>query len=470
MRTVRPFLAFCLIVAATRAQTQVSTQDLWALDIASNQIAVLNGGGGFTGTVIPLQGTGSARGLAFAPSGLCYVARGNDVRTYDGTTSTVFASNSNGIDQAQDVAVRPGTANEVWVACGTSTTNSKVIRFGANGTVISTLTDPNLIHPRRIAWNQTGSTLYVLSNVNKRIFSLDATSGTFTQLANLTTANVAPIGLTFDVTRNALWVVGDFGVTGDVGRVTIATGTYTPVITSGTIAGMAAPANVWFDRFRVLNVVSRALNGGTTGIYRFDASTGSTPIHLTDVTTTGTTSFIDVRGRPELVGIGAPSSSPNNYVLSASATAPVPISNPITFHVPRAANRIYAAALSPLWATACDPYVPGALEPVLRIPAPDARGIPLSLSDGGLLLQATAGVCCDPATGFPVSLFLTVSGFVGVLDANGDANATISIQPNPPVALNGFQMSLALVTVDPSVPSGFGRISDPICLTINIGP
>jgi hypothetical protein len=101
------------------------------------------------------------------------------------------------------------------------------------------------------------------------------------------------------------------------------------------------------------------------------------------------------------------------------------VQNPITFSAPRVPNATYAAALSPRWQTSCDPYVPGVLEPSLRIAFPDARGVPLSTADGGFLLMQTAAVCCYPATPFPINTFLQITGFTGVLDAMGNATASV---------------------------------------------
>ena len=76
----------------------------------------------------------------------------------------------------------------------------------------------------------------------------------------------------------------------------------------------------------------------------------------------------------------------------------------------------YAAALSPRWQPMCSPYVPGILEPALcASPFPDARGVPLSLSDGGFLLTQTAAVCCFAGDArSPINTILVISGFVGM--------------------------------------------------------
>jgi hypothetical protein len=457
--------AFLAAHAPAAAQNQVATQDIWVLDFATNQIRRFHGGGNPIGLPIALGGTGSSRGLGFNDAGLGYVARGDDVRTYDGTATTVFADATDGIAQAQDVAVRPGAAQEVWVAAGTSATNSKIIQFSSAGLVLQTFTAAGLDHPRRIVWNMDGTTLYGTSVNNKRVFSLDPGTGTFNPVADLTPQNIVPIGLAFDPTRNALWVVGDFGGNGNIGFVDVATGAYTNVLNEGQYPGLASPANVYFDRFRVLNVAARNLNGGNPGVYRINAPLG-TAISDLGVVSTGITSAIDVAPRPEVIGIGAPTLA-GMFVLNASLTGIV--SNPITFNAPRAPLEHYAAALSPRWQPTCAPYVPGIIEPGLRIPFPDARGVPLSLADGGFLVSQTAGVQLPFLTPFPINMYLLLSGFGGILDATGQASASVDFFPAP-AFFSGVQLSLAFVTFDLSTPSMFGRISDPICISIVVGP
>lgn len=468
----RGFASFALLAIlisgagqSASAQNQVATHDVWALEYVGNTIHIFDASGIEIGPTIPLAGTGSARGIAFNDSGLAYVARGQDVRTYNTTTTTVFADASDGIDQAQDVAVRPGTSQEVWVAAGTSATNSKIIKFSSTGTVIQTLTSPSIDHPRRIVWNSAGTKLFVASVNNKKIFTVNPTSGAFTQLADLTSQGIIPIGLAYDVTRDAVWVVGDFGANGKIGFVNGTTGAYTNLLNEGQFPSLTSPTNVFFDRFRVLQVAARNLNGGLPGIYRFDASSGASLTFLGKIGAS-LTSVMDVAPRPEIIGIGAPVSA-NAFVLHASLTGPV--SNTITFSAPRVPNAPYLAALSPRWQPSCTPYVPGILEPALRLPFPDARGVPLSLSDGGFLLGQTAAICCFPATPFPTNTMLLISGFIGMLNGSGQATALIDFLPAAPF-LNGVELSLAFVTIDFAIPSLFGRISDPICLTIAVGP
>jgi hypothetical protein len=458
--------ALAMIAAAVlAAQNQVATQDLWTLDIATNQIRVFHGSGEPTGTTIALVGSGSARSLAFAESGLAYVCRGQEVRTYDGTTSGLFAGTTQGIDQPQHVAVRPGAAQEVWIACGATTSNSKIIHFSSTGTSVQTYTNAMMDHPRRIAWNQAGDKLFIASVGNKKILTLDPATGTFAQLADLTSQNISPIGLSFDVTRNAVWTVGDFGFNGHIGFVDVMTGAYTNVINESQYPGMHAPAGIFFDRFRTLTVANRNLNGGIAGLYRFSAQTGTALADLGPITA-GFTSLIDAAGRPEIIGIGAPVSG-NAFVLNASMSQSV--ANAITFNVPRVPNQAYAAALSPRWQPQCAPYIPGIIDPGLRLQPPDPRGIPLSLSDGGFLIMQSAAICCAPGTPAPLNTVLTIDGFAGFLSATGTANATITFHPVV-LPINAFELSLTFITVDLAVFNRFGRMSDPICLTVNVGP
>jgi hypothetical protein len=323
-----------------------------------------------------------------------------------------------------------------------------------------------MIHPRRIAWNTDGSTLFIASNSNNLILKLDPVTSMFTQVADLTSAGIGPIGIAFDATRDAVWTVGDFGNNGDIGFVNVMTGAYTNVLSENQYPGLKSASNVFFDRFRTLTVSARNLNGGFGGLYRFYAPSGSVVTDLGPILT-GLTSVIDVAFRPEIIGIGAPTSG-SDFVLNASAA--IGVANMITFSAPRVPNAPYAAALSPRWQPMCSPYVPGILEPSLRLGFPEARGVPLSLSDGGFLLTQTAAVCCFAATPAPINAILAISGFSGFLDASGNATAVVNFFAGPPPVIDGVQLSLAFITVDPAAPSGFGRISDPICLTVHLGP
>lgn len=460
-------LSFAVLAfpAVAPGQNQVATQDLWTVDFSTNQIRVFHGSGEPTGATVALQGTGSTRGLGFNDAGLAYVARGQDVRTYDGTTSAVFAGSTQGIDQAQHVAVRPGPAQEVWVACGAAASNSKIVKFSSAGASLQTYTSSMLDHPRRIAWNPAGDKLFIASNANKKILTLDPATGAFAQLADLASQNLSPIGLCFDPTRSAVWTVGDFGGSGNVGFVDAATGAYTNVINEGQYPGLLSASNVFFDRFRTLTISARNLNGGVGGLYRFSAQTGAALQDLGPITA-GFTSLIDAVGRPEVIGVGAPVSS-GAFVLNASLS--MPVANTITFNVPRVPGQAYAAAMSPRWQSQCDPYIPGIIEPALRLQPPDPRGIPLSLSDGGFLIMQTAAVCCAPGTPSPINTVLTIDGFAGFLSATGTATATITFLPAT-LPIDGFQLSLMFITVDLATFDRFGRMSDPICLTVHVGP
>ena len=167
----------------------------------------------------------------------------------------------------------------------------------------------------------------------------------FTQLADLTMPNISPIGIAFDVTRDAVWIVGDFGDNGPIGFVNAMTGAFTSVIAEGGYPGLASPANIFFDRFRTLTVAARNANSGTGGLYRFYVPTGSTFTDQGPVLT-GLTSVIDVAPRPEVIGIGAPISG-GSFVLNASMS--MLVQNPITFSAPRVPQRhLRGRALPPL--------------------------------------------------------------------------------------------------------------------------
>lgn len=476
----RPFLPFLFAVVPTLAQNQTSTQEVWILDHGAAQIVVVNGAFDPVALqTIPLGGLGSARSLSFDAAGKAFVCRGDEVRTYDGSTapSVVFADATDGLVQAQDVAVRPGAGGDVYVACGISVADSKIVRFNAAGVVQATLTSNLIEHPRRLAWSADGTKLYVASVGNRRIVEYDVAANTFAQTFSLAGQNVIPVGLDFDVVRGGLWIVGDWGQTGSgVGflQLTPAPATYFSVITPTTTAGLTAPSSVAFDRFRNLVVGSRNVNSGVAGVYVYEAGSGNMATFERSVTGLGLQSVIDVAPRPEIVGFTAPvdPNDPTQFVINASLSVAVP--NPLQFRAPRAAGSVYYAAMSLMWPVDCAPYVPGLIDPALRILGPDPRGVPL-LPD--YFFRQTAAVCClgqSPPLGLPadppLAPFLKVLGFGGILNAAGEAPAALNFAAGIPLAADGAVFSIAFVVIDPAVSSLFGRISDAFCVTAKVVP
>jgi DNA-binding beta-propeller fold protein YncE len=478
--SLRLLIAACLASAGVVAQSQTSTQDLWILDQASANIVVLNSAVDPTvlQTVV-LGGIGQVRSLSFDPAGLAFVCRGDEVRTYDGSMSpsVLFAGTGAGVSQPQDVAVRPDAGGDVYVACGTSPASSKILRFSSAGIVLATLTTGLLDHPRRLAWNADGTKLYVGSVGNQRILEYDPVANAFAQVIDLAPSNLTPIGLSFDAVRTGLWVTGDWGGAGggvSFVQLTPAPPMLFPVISLTAAGGLAAPAGVFFDRFRNLFVAGRNQNGGAGGAYVFDASSGNTATLLRTATGLGILSVIDARPRPEIVGFDAPRDPMDMTKLVMNASGSVAVANPLKFRVPRVPGGTYFAAMSLQWPVECAPYIPGLIDPVLTIVGPDPRGVPLKYD---VFFRQTAAVCCagqspplsmagDP----PLPPFLQVLGFAGVLDAAGEATGSLNFAAGIPMSADGAVFSIAFVVIDPMSSSLFGQISDSFCVTAKVVP
>jgi hypothetical protein len=476
MRAPAVFAAAVLSTAAC-AQFQRSTQDVWFLDQAAASIKTLNSGVDATIVqTIALAGSGQPRSMAFDAAGLAFVCRGDEVRTYDGTTTALFAGTAVGVVAAQDVAVRP-TNGDVYVACGVNAAASKILRFDSTGVLQATLTSTLIDHPRRLAWSSDGATLYIGSTGNRRILSYTPSTNAFAQVIDLTSLNVSPVGLAYDVTRVGLWVTGDWWLAGGgVGFVALppATIAYTGILTTTTTPGLSAPGNLFYDRFRNLYVAGRGQNSGTAGVYVYSAPSGAAPVLELSRTGLGIQDVIDVRLRPDVVGFTAPldPGDPTKFILEASSS--VSKTNALQFRCPSAAGKTYFAGLSVAWPADCAPYVPGVLDSSLLVAGPDPRGVPAKYD---FLFRATAGVCCfgsPPLFTLPtdpvVSPFLSVSGFAGVLNASGESPGAVKFSAGIPTSADGLQLSISFVVVDGSVVSQFGRISDAFCATLKVAP
>jgi DNA-binding beta-propeller fold protein YncE len=465
------------VAASAAAQTENSTQTVWVLDQTAADIKVLNGAvDAVVVQTIPLLGSGQVRGFGFDAEGTAFVCRADEVRTYDGFGSAIFANATQGVVQAQDVAVDPATG-DVYVACGVSSLASKILRFDSQGTLLATLVNADMVHPRRMSWRPDGSLLYVACSGNNRVLEYDPDADTFATTFDFASAGVTPIGVSFDVVRSGLWIVDDWGgMSGGVGFLQLAPGTvgYFPLITTTTTAGLAAPASVVFDRMRNLYVAGRGQNGGTAGVYVYAAATGTTPTFVKSVTGLGQLNVIEVEPRPELVVVDAPP-HPNDPTLPALlASFSAPTANALQFVCPAAANQVYYAGLSLRWPSQCAPYAPGVFDAAFEFPGGDPRGLP-TLNDN--FFRQTAGVCCFGATpplsaagDFPLPPFMNVSGFAGFLDGTGAANAAVNFSAGIPVSLDGTVFSVMFVTIDPSVSTLFGRVSDAFCLTLAVAP
>ena len=102
------------------AQNQVATQDIWALDFHDGEDPHLQRRAGSPSARRSRSPGPDRRAGSDSTTPASRTSRAG--RTSGPTTASRRPSSRrrlDGIDQAQDVAVRPGTGQEVWVACGT---------------------------------------------------------------------------------------------------------------------------------------------------------------------------------------------------------------------------------------------------------------------------------------------------------------------------------------------------------------
>lgn len=484
-----PLVALLISLVANTVAAQLNdatTHNVWALDKgnAANPTPIIRvySPSGAELTTIAVPGSGPARAMAFDRNGNAYVCSGNLVYQLDpagAQTGVTFAPPS-GAATAMDVAESP--QGEIIVAWGSNATNSAITTYDTTGMQVSNFTDPGLNHPRRITprLEPTSTIVYIANRGGDEIAAFDTggnPAGLF-QIVDLTGQNVGPVGLCYDNANDDLWVVGDYGQSQEIGCIDLSSNTYSTAINyppSGA-SGMTSPAGVSYDRFRRLYVAGRDKNGGTPGIYVFDARSPSVaPTLLAQWPRTGATpnSIIDVQPQPIDVTLCTPEEFTNNgptYIVEMGAN------NRVTFSSPSTPGAPFAAAFSGRWTdSACGAtFVQGTIE--IPILAPDVRGIPL-ISDNyfwGSVAVVTPGPSpVVPPMGFgnnlqPIGIGIT--GFLGDLDANGFEDGFIDltnfIDPANQFGLDGLELSLTFVTFDVSEPSLFGVIAQPICMLL----
>jgi hypothetical protein len=472
------FLFLAAAMAGAQALT-VPTELVWALD-AGMQTAptpVLRfylPNGVQRGTVTP-AGAGAARGFCFDSSGFLYLCRGDEVRKLSpsGTDLGQVFTAPAGFTAAQDVFVRStGASPLVAVAFGASTSGSGIAIYSSlnGGAPTRVITSGSLAQPRRLIMRQDGADnfLFVLSRDNNLLMRADLSlaNPTLTTYFDLSASMIGPIGLAWDAARERFLVDSDFGQTNLIGTVPanpmpsfVAAFAYPP----SSAAGLRAPAGMTFDRYRRLYIAGRNMNGGTAGVYVFDANQSvSQPVFLTRFPAAGSpapVNIVDVEVQPTDMAICAPlegtigvmnNFEANRFLVSSQFYAGYP----------------YVAAISLNWPTRCVPdLAPGLYVPTLQLPSPDIRGLPLG---DDIFFRSSAGVVNPidvPPLGGPTLLpFFSFSGFAGTLNAGGLGE--FSITPNLPVSLEGTPFSVAFVTLDPLLAAGIGYISQPVCVTL----
>ena len=493
-----------LVIAALCAVASAQVNDapthyVWALDsgdqIAPTPIIRVYTPSGFEFATIVVPGTGPARALAFDRLGNGYVCRGDLVYQLDRTgaaTGTTF-SPPLGANNAQDVVETP--QGEIAISWGATAAASAICVYDTAGNLISTFTDPALDHPRRITCSAdpSSTTIYVANRGAQEIRSFDTAGAppTLDLTTDLTSENIGPVGLCYDNANDGLWVVSSYGQANEIGCVDLNSNTWATALSyppTGA-SGLLAPAGATYDRFRRIYVAGRNKNGGTPGVYVFEANDlpttppaippATTPAFLAYWPRVGATpiNVIDVAPQPSEQATCAPMEG-GQYILEMGAVNRVTFSNPATPGAP------YAAAFSGEWSlNPCgSPFIQGVLE--LGFLAPDVRGIPLASDDffWGSVAVNTPGPSFVPTPINPLTLLpylndlslppwnIGISGFIGDLDATGFEDGYIDltnlIDPANANGTDGMKIELAWVTFDYSEPALFGYVSQPLCLVL----
>lgn len=470
-------LSMLASATASAQPTDAPTQLVWALDAgvqtSANPILRVHDPAGrevfFLGT---LPGSGQARGITFDDQGLVYLARGDLVHQLDAAgvaTGVTFNPPTGGV-QAQDMVTTPD--GKLIISWGATQAASRIGVYDLNppnATPTVFLGPTGLNQPRRLAVRREpgNGTCYVANRDSKIISSFNylSASPTLSQVIDLTTQNIGPVGLAHDPARDRLFVVGDWGSANQIAIVSLSPSpTVSALVSYPTTGatGLRSPTGCYFDRFRRLYVAGRNQNTGTPGVYVFNAEAESTLAFLATfpVTTPAPTNVVDVDLQPKVIRTCTP--------LFNNAGALAVGANTIFFRCPDYPGRVYAAALSLRWTAgaACPTgaIVPGILEPALRFSLPDCRGMPLK---DDFLFRGTAAVAVPGPSPVPGGLDLTpfglaITGFIGTLDATGLANATVVC----PGGFTGVELSLAWVVMDPNIVSQIGYVSQPACLVV----
>ena len=472
------------------------THYVWALD-SGNQLTpapslIRYEPSGLESLVVTnLPGSGQARALSADSQGGLWLCRGNSVHQLDvlgGATGLVLSPPS-GSGQAQDVIQLPGSPDTLIAAFGTNAGSSAIgiydIAGATPGTPVTVVTSSQLDHPRRLAARPDGLRIFVASRGNQMILRFDPTAAmpTVQVLTDLTADNIGPVGLCWDAGNQHLWVTGDYGATQEIGCIdpTAAGAPFAPAILFPPAAapGLRAPAGLFFDRFRRLYIAGRSQNMGTAGIYTYSADTPAvTPSFVAGYPRTGGGSppvnCVDVVLQESLQNTCMPVEDGTDNVLILGNV------NTVSFHLPEAAGSTsihqYAAAISYSFPVSCTAsFRNGVLESAFLFGGTDPRGIPLVQDElfWGSVAVATPGPPPIPVPGGFVgnlSPVIDITGFSGVLDANGDVQATVDltglVDPANALNLDGVELSIAWVTASVVDANQIGYISQPACVIL----
>ena len=485
MRSTLALGILLLLSASTSAQTYVENEIILA-DRGNAQ----NGSDGgvrrytMTGNLLgslPAAGSGATRGVGVDVAGNIWIARGNDIIMYAAPSYAAGNVIVSGV-KAQDVAIHPVTGN-VWCSFGASAMEAQVLEVTPAGTVVQTLTDSLLEHPRRLVFGSGNDDLFIANVVDQNVLHLDTATGTFQVHVDLSAAMTAPIAVAHSpVTPNRLYVTSDYGTANTIFQIDGApgAGVSSTYLSYSGLTDLNAPAGLAADSYGNVFVANRDVMGSVAGVYCLRDG-GLRPIQ--PFTGTEQVNPIDVafvRRQLDLTLSSSDGVDPNGnaQILFGLHQAVIDV----TIQAPDYPSTPYGIFWCSYAGTAFEPLCTGATPPGpvgagLQVDPADPRFVPIVIDNtflNGLLILQNGGSgvlpAADPAMcpGGSVAGSFTFMG--GVTDPTGTAAAQIvfpSLPCVPPVALT-LPMGLIVAIVDGNVaPSQVGLISAaPTCLNI----
>ena len=469
------------------AQTRVET-DIFVADRGNNQNGS-DGGvrrysytGQLIGTLSP-AGSGAIRGIGLAANGDLYVTRGDAVLRYPAPFYSVGTAIHTDL-RAQDVAVHPVTGN-IWVGFGASASEAKIKELDVAGTVLQTITNAALVHPRSLAFSRTGGTLWVANGAGANVLAVNATTGAVQTHAGVASQMGVPIHLASSpVVDDRLFVVSDYGAANRVFQIDGApgSGTVTTWLDYSSLTDLMAPSGVVADTYGNVWMTSRDITGSTPGVYCYVASTASRPIlpyvgseHVNP---------IDLAFLYRDLSMTVTS---NNGTFGTNATPLVPFSAlqttlTVSISAPNYPGKPYGIFWCSYANTAFDGYCGSTrngmpLGDGVQIDVGDARRAPIVLDAfflSGVSILQHGGSDVVPALS-PTLCPGSTPGFFffmsGQLDASGQALAQVFFPsaPCPPPVSVTLEMAMCVAIVDTAItPSSVGLLSNvPACFALH---
>ncbi len=480
-------LAFCLTLSAqTFEETEYVVVDRGTqMNGSDGELRLYTHSGGLLSTLTS-AGSGQFRGAAFANNGDLYVARGDDILRYTGSALTPDAMPFFAGTKAQDIVINPAD-DHIWCAFGNNAGSSMIMEFDDTGTMLQLITDPLLVHPRSIAINFAGDTIFIANQAGGNVLALDVATGVLVEHVNIAASisSFGPIGITVPRDQsNLIYVVSDYG-SGPTQIVEVAgasgSTTTTLFLDFGSLTDMTSPAGVHADNYGNLFLAGRSKNSGVPGIYVYNRAVAQRPV--LPYIGSENISPIDITFRKTMLRLTLTSSDG----VSVNTGLPRVLSGVhntqviIDMEAPDYPGMPYAILYSLMTDTVCSASLAEPLRPLgggIPFQLPDSRTSPLLVDE---FFFQSIGLIQAGGTGAPVILNPadcpgTTPGFFlhpqGVITPAGTAQAILTM-PSLPCLPPGFvaYMAFNLVVIDmQTLPTLVGAsTSNLVCLALE-GP